>query len=221
MASPSLLARNPPVHRSLASGPQWLKDLISPNPSLLGEETRQTIKAAMLQGALDSLQLPCSSSSACGEGQSPTRVTSDPPTLHIKASSCLPGTASPVWWQKPFSRGSWEGLWFLGVTGKIHLAHRTRRRRSIGSSSSSKRDRGLGACSPRHPDVPLSTGLPTGWADSDPVREKRQNLLGLPASSAASSLAFSVCFQALGSPKTATAFPRLPSSFPNPISKPS
>lgn len=133
----------------------------------------KTIKAAMLQGALDSLQLPCSSSSACGEGQSPTRVTSDLLTLHIKASSCLPGTASPVWWHKPFSRGPWEGLWFLGVTGKIHLAHRTRRRRSIGSSSSSKRDRGLGACSPRHPDVPLSPGLPTGWADSDPVREKR------------------------------------------------
>lgn len=64
----------------------------------------QTIKAAMLQGALDSLQLPCSSSSACGEGQSPTGVTSDPLTLHIKASSCLPGTASLVWWLKPLQQ---------------------------------------------------------------------------------------------------------------------
>ena len=70
----------------------------------------KTIKAAMLQGALDSLQLPCSSSSACGEGQSPTRVTSDPLTLHIKASSCLPGTASWYGGKNPFSRGSWEGL---------------------------------------------------------------------------------------------------------------
>lgn len=139
----------------------------------------KTIKAAMLQGALDSLQLPCSSSSACGEGQSPTGVTSDPLTLHIKASSCLPGTASLVWWLKPLQQR------ILGralVPWGDREAHRTRRRRSIGSSSSSKRDRGLGACSPRHPDVPLSPGLPTGWADSDPVREKTWNLLGLLSS---------------------------------------
>lgn len=73
--------------------------------------------------------------------------------------------------RNPFNRGSWGGLWFLGVTGKVCLAHRTRRRRSIGSSSSSRRDRGLDACSPRHPEVPLSPGLPTGWADSDSVRD--------------------------------------------------
>lgn len=52
--------------------------------------------------------------------QSPTRVTSDPPTLHIKASSCLPGLASPVRWQEPLQQrilgralalwGDWEGV---------------------------------------------------------------------------------------------------------------
>lgn len=37
-------------------------------------------------------------------GQSPTRVTSDLLTLHIKASSCLPGLALPVRWQEPLQQ---------------------------------------------------------------------------------------------------------------------
>lgn len=49
-----------------------------------------------------------------------------------------------------------------GVAGRVHLAQSTRRRRRIGSSSSGKRQRGLGVPPPRHPDVPLSPGLPTG-----------------------------------------------------------
>lgn len=56
-------------------------------------------------------------------------------------------------------------------SGKVQSAHRTRTRRRIGNSSSSKRQRGLGVPPPRHPDVPLSPGLPTGWADSDSETE--------------------------------------------------
>lgn len=40
----------------------------------------------------------------------------------------------------------------------------------MGSSSSGKRQRGLRVPPARHPDVPLSPGLPTGWADSDSAR---------------------------------------------------
>lgn len=57
-----------------------------------------------------------------------------------------------------------------GVAGRVPLAQRTRRRRRMGSSSSGKRQRGLRVPPARHPDVPLSPGLPTGWADSDSAR---------------------------------------------------
>lgn len=93
------LGQEPTCSQVFGFSPQWLKDLISPNPSLLGEETRPSKQRCS--------RVPwtvCSSSSARGEGQSPTRVTSDPLTLHIKASSCLPGTTSPVWWEKPLQQ---------------------------------------------------------------------------------------------------------------------
>lgn len=96
--------------------------------------------------------------------------------------SCLSGVALPVQVvgvPPPWSLGGALGP---GVAGSVPLAQRTRRRRRIGSSNSSKRQRGLGVPPPCHPDVPLSPGLPMGWADSDSVRG-RGALMGPPAAS--------------------------------------
>lgn len=80
--------------------------------------------------------------------QSPTRVTSDPPTFTSKLHHvCL------LWHRlyggrNPFNRGSWEGLWLLGVTGKVYLAHRTRRRRVLGAAATAGETEGWGRVLP-------------------------------------------------------------------------
>lgn len=97
------LGQEPTCSQVFGFSPQWLKDLISPNPSLLGEETRPSKQrcSRVPWTVCSSLVVPLQ---PVVRGQSPTRVTSDPLTLHIKASSCLPGTASLVWWLKPLQQ---------------------------------------------------------------------------------------------------------------------
>lgn len=123
-----------------------------------------------LQHAQGCVQLPCSSSSACNKGPAPGRLTSDPlthpPTLPLFWLVDIPAQVAVGGWRAAPAGSLGRALAPGGGRG-VHLAQRTRRRRRIGSSKSSKRQRGLRAPPPCHPDLPLSPGLPTGWADSD------------------------------------------------------
>ena len=161
-----------------ALAPSRLQDAIPSSPSLPGGWDLH-IKAAdgdlkfvlpLLRGALPgAVCAPCGSSSACDEEASTWKghLRPPPPTL----PSCLSGLARPaqVGGRGPSPRSLRRAL-VPGVAGRVGLAQRTLRSRRIGNSRSSKRQRGLGAAPPCHPDVPLSPRLPTGWADSGSVR---------------------------------------------------
>lgn len=181
----------------------------------MGGDTKPS-EQLRLQGALHCLQLARGSSSACGEGRSPTRVTSDPLPLHIKASSCPPGSASPLRQQEPLQQrilgralvpwGDREGV--LGSQNSQETKYREQQQQ--------QERQGAGRMLSSPPRGATFAGAPDRMGRLRLCEGLEVEVWGLPASSAAPSPPFPFGFYSLGSPKAAIAFPRSPSSFPNP-----
>lgn len=122
-------------------------------------------------------------------GQSPTRVTSDPPTLHIKASSCLPGLASPVPWQESLPQrimgralvpwGDWKGV----------LGSQDSQKTEYWEQQQQQERQGAGRMSSPPPRGTTFSRAPNWMSCLRPCKGE-EALLGLPASSAASSPPF-------------------------------
>lgn len=179
MASLLLLARNPPVPRSLALVPSVSG--FDPLKSQSSRGRRQDHQSSYAPGC-SSLAVPLQ---PAVRGQSPTRVTSDPPTLHIM-SACF---GISVRWQEPLQQrilgralvpwGDCEGA----------LGSQNSQETEYWEQQQQQERQGAGRVSSPPPRCTTVSRAPNRMSGLGPCKGEEE-LLGLPTSSAPSSWPF-------------------------------